>query len=98
MNRFKETEYCRIVAWLDDDYWEYRRCCLDVEPVESVTSLSYDYILIATVDGGVARSVMSRLQDLGASKEKILTVTIPENKEDLLSRFLDIEAIREEEA
>ncbi len=98
VNRLKETEYCRIVAWLDDDYWEYRRCCLDVEPVESVASLSYDYILIATVDGSVAKSVTGRLQDLGASKEKILTITVPENKEDLLRRFLDIEAIQREDA
>lgn len=97
VNRLKEAGRCRVVGWLDDDYWEYRRCCLDVGPVESVASLSYDYILVATVDGGVAESIVGRLRDLGVSKEKILTVTIPENKEDILSRFLDIRAIREEE-
>jgi len=98
VNRFKETEHCRVVAWLDDDYWEYRRCCLDVDPVESVVSLSYDYILIATVDRVVAERVMNRLCNLGVSKEKILTVTVPEDKEDILRRFLNVAAIRKEEA
>ena len=98
VNRFKETGHCNVVAWLDDDYWEYRRCCLDVDPVESIASLSYDYILIATVDGLVAESVEKRLLDLGVSKEKILTVTVPDDKEQLIDRFLDVDAIKEEEA
>ena len=98
VNRFIETGHCNVVAWLDDDYWEYRRCCLDVDPVESITSLSYNYVLIATVDGLVAKSVEKRLLDLGVSKEKILLVTVPNNKEHLIDRFLDVDAIKTEEA
>lgn len=97
VNRFKETGHCNIVAWLDDDYWEYRMCCLDVDPVESITGLAYDYVLIATVDTAVAEKVMKRLLDLGVSKEKMLTVSVPEKKEKLIERFLDVEAIRIEE-
>lgn len=98
VNRFRETEHCNVVAWIDDDYWEYRRCCLDVDPVESVASLSYDYILIATVDGLVAERAERRLMDLGVSKDKLLTITVPDDKESILSRFLDVDAIKAEEA
>ena len=98
INRFKETKHCNVVAWLDDDYWEYRRCCLDVDPVESITHLEYDYVLIATVDSIVAKNVTKRLLDLGVSGQKILTVSVPDNKTELLSQFLDVEAIRIEEA
>ncbi len=96
--RFKETRHCNVVAWLDDDYWEYRRCCLDVDPVESISSIDYDYVLIATVDCVVAKSVKKRLLDLGASGEKILTVSVQEDKGELVDRFLDIDAIKAEEA
>lgn len=98
VNRFKETEHCNVVAWIDDDYWEYRRCCLNVDPVETITALRYDFVLIATVDELVAEGVEKRLKDLGVSKNKILTVTIPDNREEILQRFLDVEAIKTEEA
>ena len=98
VNRIKETNHCRIISWIDDDYWEYRRCCLDVDPVESITSLSFDYALVATVDGTVAKSITRRLLDLGISNEKILTITIPKDKERLIKCFLDVDTIRAEEA
>ena len=97
VNRYRETEHCNVVAWLDDDYWEYRRCCLDVDPVESVSSLSFDYILIATVDELVAEKTERRLMDLGVSKEKILKTVVPQEKEELLDRVLDVDAIKAEE-
>ena len=97
VNRFRETEHCNVVAWLDDDYWEYRRCCLDVDPVESVSSLSFDYILIATVDELVAVKTERQLMDLGVSKEKLLTITVPDEKESILDRFLDVDSIKAEE-
>lgn len=94
-NRFKETEHCNVVAWIDDDYWEYRRCCLDVDPVESITGLTFDYILLATVDNLAAEKIQRRLMDLGISRSKMLTVTIP--KEEIINRFLDVDAIEAEE-
>lgn len=97
VSRFKESRHCKVVAWLDDDYWEYRRCCLDVDPVESITQISYDYVLIATVDLTVAKKIQRRLLDLGVSESKILMVTVPENKERLLESFLDIDALKAED-
>ena len=97
VNRFKETRHCNVVGWIDDDYWEYRRCCLDVDPVQSVSSSSFDFILIATVDELVAEKAARRLMDLGVSQKKILRTDVPENKEQLIKRFLDVDAIKAEE-
>lgn len=97
MNRFRETEHCVIAGWIDDDYWEYRRCCLDVDPVESITSISYDYVLIATVDSIVAKNVIKKLADFGVSKTKILTVGEPKDKDKLIEQFLDVDTIKREE-
>lgn len=98
VNRFKETQHCNVVAWLDDDFWEYRRCCLDVDPVESITILSYDYILIATVDQLVAEKISARLRKLGVMQNKILTISVPDNRASLIKRFLDVDAIKMGEA
>lgn len=98
VNRFHESKHCNVVAWLDDDYWEYRRCCLDVDPVESITNISYDYLLIAVVDPCLAKEVEKRFLDLGVGAEKILTVSVPKDREQLLRRFLDVDAIRAEES
>lgn len=94
VTRFKETGHCNIKAWLDDDYWEYRRCCMDVDPVESIIGLTYDYILIATVDDLVAGKIKKRLQALDVAKDRILTVTVPKDKNSLIQRFLGVEAVK----
>ena len=68
-----------------------------VKTLESITGLDYDYVLVATVDARVAESIRTRLLDLGVSRNRILTVNVPEEKEELLARFLDVDAVRKEE-
>lgn len=89
VNRFNESSHCRIVKWIDDDFWEYRRCGLDVDSVESVSEIDFDYILIATLNPPVNKSITLRLIELGVSEKKILTVQCPEKiRETLLRQYL----------
>lgn len=89
MNRFKESGHCNVVGWIDDDYWEYRRCCLDVDPVEHISELEFDYILIATVDCRNAERIKNRLLDYGISGSKILTVNCKkEHRRELIRKYL----------
>lgn len=89
MNRFKENRHCNVVGWIDDDYWEYRRCCLDVDPVDNIAKLEFDYILIATVDCRNAGKIKNRLLDYGISEEKILTVNCEKKmRRNLVRKFL----------
>lgn len=94
VNRIRESKVCRLAGWIDDDYWEYRRCCLDVDPVESIGMLSFDYLLIAKVDGIEIERIKDRLNSLGVPRTKILTVAVPEDKKQLIKKFLDVEAIK----
>ena len=98
IKRFKASGHCEVVGWVDDDFWEYRRCCLDVDPIEKVRELVFDYILIAKVDEIVIEGIKKRFVELGVPLERILTVTIPRNKQETIKRFLDVEAIKAEEA
>lgn len=74
MNRIRESDLCNVISWVDEDYWEYRRCCMDVDPVSSIAKLKFDYVLIATIDGEKAKRNVRLLLDYGVSRKKILTV------------------------
>ena len=89
--RFKETGHCRVTGWIDDDYWEYRRCCMDVDPVEQIREMDFDYVLVASVDEAFGERTVERLTGLGISRRRILTVTVPrsmERRNELTRRFL----------
>ena len=91
VNRFRETGHCRVAGWIDDDYWEYRRCCLDVDPVEQIRDMDFDYVLVASVSEDFAETTIRRLGSYGVNRRRILTVSVPkleEHREKLTKRFL----------
>ena len=64
-----------------------------MDPVESVIKRRFDYVLIAAVDKQIARNTIRRLCDYGVSRDRILTVSVPdavEEKEELLRQFIHI--------
>jgi len=79
VNRVKEKKSNTIAGWIDDDYWEYRRCCMDVDPVSDIVKLDYDYVLIATIDTILADAVKIKLLEYGVQPEKILKVELHDN-------------------
>ena len=92
VRRIQENQYCRVVGWIDVDYKEYRRCCLDVDPVERIDFMDFDYVLVATVDGVMAENIRTKLIWRGIPDGKILTVSCPPDKRaHLLDRYLNIE-------
>ena len=89
MKRFVKNGTCEIVGWLDDDYWEYRRCCLNVDPLEQIAKLDYDYVLVASLDKGYLSATTRRLRDFGVSERKIIFVsTSPEQRKKALNVYL----------
>lgn len=91
MHRIEENDYCNVVGWLDVDYKEYRRCCLDVDPIENIDFIKYDFVLVATVDVVMAESIKSKLMWRGVPDRKILIVNCPEERREyLLKRYLNI--------
>lgn len=89
VKRFREFNFCKLVAWLDDDYWEYRRCSLDVDSVSVLSELSYDFVVIGMVDSFSAQRTKERLIDFGVSPAKILRLDVKDEViESYLSRYL----------
>ena len=88
--RIEECNYCKIVSWVDDDYWEYRRCCLDVNPVSELNGKKFDYLLIATIDADYATMLKKHFADNGIMESSILCINVPEcAKQKLLKEYLN---------
>ena len=89
MKRFVKDHNCEIVGWIDDDYWEYRRCCLNVDSVESITTLDYDYIVVASLNPCYIAMSIKRLLDYGVSEKTIISVsTTKEQRAKALACYL----------
>ena len=86
VKRFEESKFCKLIAWVDDDYWEYRRCALNVDPIATIFELNYDFVVIGMVDSSSAQRTKERLLDFGVSPSKILALDV---KEDVLETYLN---------
>ena len=90
MSRLKAQNVCTIVSWVDDDYWEYRRCCMDVDPISTITTLDYDVILIANLDCIYADQIKRKLLNYGVSADRVLALQTTEEERSLaLQAYLE---------
>lgn len=90
VKRISESSFSNIVSWIDDDYWEYRRCCLDVNPITTLSDLSCDYVVIAMVDSFASYNTKNALIDFGVSPSKILTLNVKgKDVEHFLTQYLN---------
>ncbi|MBR1579616.1 MAG: glycosyltransferase family 2 protein [Selenomonadaceae bacterium] len=76
MKRIAEDNACEIAAWVDDDYWEYRRYCMDVDPVDRISARDFDNVLILNLNPNFVEEARARIAACGVSEDKILTVTV----------------------
>lgn len=72
--RLREDEICELAGWIDEDYWEYRRCCINVDPVERALSDDYDYVLIMNLNRLYSERIRCQLAGLGVPLPKIMLI------------------------
>lgn len=89
MNRLRETNVCDVVGWVDDDYWEYRRCCMDVDPVARIAKADFDYILIATINPNLSDHIKRRISDYGIDADRVLTIRKEQNSKTLIQKYFN---------
>lgn len=89
VRRLKDDNHCQIVTWIDDDYWEYRRCCMNVDSIQQICKVDYDAIVIALIDPVQITKIKSRLFDYGVEEKKIITVSATrEQRDEALKLYL----------
>lgn len=82
VRRLKNENQCTITTWVDDDYWEYRRCCMDVDPIEQICKVGYDAIVIALIDPVQIERIKHLLYDYGVEEKMIITVSSSQEQRD----------------
>ena len=84
------SEYCTVVGWYDTDYWEYRRCCMNVDPIEEIGNKEFDYALIAKMDQENIENTKTELVQLGVREEKILSIDYEKlDRGEMLRQYLE---------
>lgn len=90
VRQLKNENRCTITTWVDDDYWEYRRCCMDVDPIEQICKVEYEALVIALLDPVQIKKVKQRLYDYGVEEKYLFTVsTTQEQREKALKLYLN---------
>lgn len=90
VHRLKNEAKCNLVAWIDDDYWEYRRCCMDVDYINSIYNYAYDYVVVANLTPAVVEMMTKILYDCGVEQRQILTIsTTREQRQNALALYLE---------
>jgi len=70
----EESGICRLTGWIDEAYREYRRCGLDVDPIESISEKKFDYVLMASLEHHVEEVNANHLVAHGVPENKIITI------------------------
>ena len=91
VRRIRIENTCNIVAWIDNDYWEYRRCCMDVDPIEEINKYDFDKILIAKLSDSAIKEIKNLLMNHGIDESRILSVSInPLMKKKVLNHYISL--------
>lgn len=65
------TKYAHVTGWVDRDIrGEY--CGIEITSPEKLSAIDFDYILIAITDNRTVQSIISYLEKIGVSKERVL--------------------------
>lgn len=89
VRRLKNENRCTITTWIDEDYWEYRRCCMDVDAIEHICDVEYDALIIALIDPAQIANIKKRLYDYGVEEKNIFTIsTTQEQRKKALKLYL----------
>lgn len=91
---YKRLNACnsvKLVGWIDQDYWEYRRCCMDVDPISSIVTKNYDYIIIANLVSEWVEHAKAQLIDYGVSSKKIISMKMDDElRNNILHDYLNM--------
>lgn len=73
--QIQQTRWCNVVAWVDKNAAEYKSKGLEVENVESLNCVDFDYIVIAILKESIALEIQKALNEMDIPLKKIVWKT-----------------------
>lgn len=71
-NQIIKNKNYHLVAWVDKNYASCREKGLNVQPIENVIDMDYDYVLLGVQSSGMANSMKKVLMESGVMESKII--------------------------
>lgn len=69
IKRYKESA---VVAWVDKEYEKYKEIGVPIFPIQAISYLEYDFIIIAVYHENTAKEIMQELKNMGVAGNKLL--------------------------
>ena len=71
ISSIQKLNFYNIISWLDEDHVESQIFGLEVNSIDYILEIDFDLVLIASIDEKYTNSAVSKLKNLGISKDKI---------------------------
>lgn len=71
ISSLQKLNYYNIVSWLDEDHIESQIFGLEVNSVDHILNITFDLIVIASIDENYTNDAVNKLINLGISRDKI---------------------------
>ena len=71
ISSIQKLNFYNIISWLDEDHVESQIFGLEVNSIDYILEIDFDLVLIASIDEKYTNSAVSKLINLGISKDKI---------------------------
>lgn len=68
------TEYCKVVGFVDRSYDKYPKMCVPIYNPSAISTLEYDFVVIAIKRGNSVTEITELLKGKGVDEEKIIYV------------------------
>lgn len=75
MDYHKKLDECMkfcLCGWVDKNFEKYREAGFDVQPVEYIRDIEYDYILVSVKKENLFNEIKEELRDMGVIEDKII--------------------------
>lgn len=87
--RIKELNFCEIAAWMDSGWEDYGKQGLPVHSIDKVSTLNYDYVIVAVLNVQVQNELIKELENRGVQRDKIATIKGSVFSEDVLNVMME---------
>ena len=71
ISSLRKLNHYNIISWLDEDHIESQIFGLEVNSIDHILNISFDLVVIASIDENYTNNAVNRLINLGISRNKI---------------------------
>jgi FlaA1/EpsC-like NDP-sugar epimerase len=80
ISSLRKLKHYNIISWLDEDHIESQIFGLEVNSIDHILNITFDLVVIASIDENYTNDAVNKLINLGISRNKISCFNLDINK------------------